>query len=390
LKAISESQEYAALQAHPNDDPVELQEPRSLDKIEPNPNLRPTTSLQPGEAARILAEIRDKDRAELRAILPTLTGDVLLTIYLKDLSDAEQKYAKIENDFADEHPEIVKVRNVLKQIDRQIENRIDGILAGLETKASVDTELSRENPRARETARSSDAVSVPREVVRVTPSGPLSVHARVGGMVEKVLVGVGEAVKKGQPLLEIDNSAARSRLNTAEARAKIAEADLRIAQAELNETQRQYDRTKQLAEDRLAPESSVPNLEKVKAAIVKAEAQAELAFLERDQAKQDLDKYILRAPRDGTISFIIHEGYLVPEGGGKILAEIRTKEGDRAAYRQAVERLRQELTDLRAKEAELLQEYTPKHSAVLNVQRRIATLENRLRQEEVLDSNAEQ
>lgn len=349
---------------------------------------RPAPSLQRSVAA-LLAEIRGKDRAELRAILPTLVGDALLTKYLQDLSEAEQQYAALNSDYADKHPEVIKLRRVMKQIDSQIENRIDGILAGLEAKANVDAELNRENHPARETARSSEAVSVPREVVRVTPAGPVSVHARVGGMVEKVLVSVGEDVKKGQLLLEMDNSAARGRLNTAEARAKIAEADLRIAQAELDDSQRDYERKKRLTENGLAPESSVPNLEKIKAAIIKAEAQAELAFLERDQAKQDLDRYILRAPLDGRISFIIHEGYFVPEGGGKILAEIRTPARDHAARTQAIERLKSELAMLQEKEAELLKVYTEGAAPVQNTRKRIAVLESRLRQED-LNSNTEQ
>jgi beta-lactamase regulating signal transducer with metallopeptidase domain/biotin carboxyl carrier protein len=349
-----------------------------------NSHPKPTTALARGDAARILNGLRQRDRSELRQILPTLTGDTLLTDYLKALSEAEQKYAAVQNDYSDEHPAVKNIQNVLQLINNQIEARIDGVLLALEAGAMAEEDAERDlrNSSAREAVASSPKEEPEPAHERPVPAGPFPVHARVGGTVEKVLVRVGETVKKGQVLLEIDNSPARSRLNSAEARAKIAEADLRIAKAEFQELQAQYANKKKLIETGLAPADSLPNLEKAQASIAKADAQAELALLERDQAKQELDRYILRAPIDGTISSIIHEGYFVPEGSGKILAEIRTKEGDRAARSQTLERLHQELARSNARLQNLLLEYTEKSPQVQNLRSKIEAIEERLREAE--------
>ena len=62
--------------------------------------------------------------------------------YLDDLAKAEQQYASIQNDYADEHPEIVRVMKVMTTINQQIEDRIDGIMEGMATKVSSAKKLA--------------------------------------------------------------------------------------------------------------------------------------------------------------------------------------------------------------------------------------------------------
>jgi uncharacterized protein involved in exopolysaccharide biosynthesis len=81
-----------------------------------------------------LKTIEKRDRKELRKALPTAMPDPHLERYLDDLAKAEQQYASIASDFSDEHYEVKRLMDVQATINRQIEDRIDGILSGLEAR----------------------------------------------------------------------------------------------------------------------------------------------------------------------------------------------------------------------------------------------------------------
>lgn len=83
-----------------------------------------------------------KDRKELRKALPTALPDGHLDRYLEDLAKVEQQYASDQNDYSDEHPQVKRLMEVMTTINRQIEDRIDGILNGLETKVATAKNLA--------------------------------------------------------------------------------------------------------------------------------------------------------------------------------------------------------------------------------------------------------
>jgi polysaccharide biosynthesis transport protein len=89
-----------------------------------------------------LQALAKKERSELRKSLPTTVGDPHMERYLDDLAKAEQQYASIQNDFAEEHPEIIRVMKVMTTINQQIEDRIDGIMEGLATKVGSAKKLA--------------------------------------------------------------------------------------------------------------------------------------------------------------------------------------------------------------------------------------------------------
>ena len=305
----------------------------------------------------LLEQLRARPREDLRKILPTVVPDGNLERLLGDLAKVEQQWSSITLDYSDEHPEVKRVMEVLATINRQIDDRIDGILAGLELQAAQN-EKTTQRPRNQEAENQFLST-------RGGPDGPIPVYSRVGGMVEKVHVKVGDKVTTGQLLVEMDATSSRTHLQTAEARARIAAAEVAIARADLQGVEREY--TQKL--------NSLSNLEKSKAYVTKAEALLEIAQIETEQARAEVQSFRLTSPVNGVVTRIVHVGYLVPERGGKILVEVaRQREESRT-----IEEVESELALLRKEEAVLLEKYRPNHPAVIQATREIADLTSRLR-----------
>jgi capsular exopolysaccharide synthesis family protein len=74
-------------------------------------------------------------RAELRTALPTAWPDSLLTELLLRYAHAEQELTTLKKDYSDEHPSLDRVKQLMKTIDGQIENKVSAILVGLKAKA---------------------------------------------------------------------------------------------------------------------------------------------------------------------------------------------------------------------------------------------------------------
>jgi beta-lactamase regulating signal transducer with metallopeptidase domain len=83
--------------------------------------------------SRLLKELKAKKPAELRNTIPTAYRDEPLDRLLDNLAKSEQQAAVIRKDYADEHPEVVRINSLLKTLNRQIDERVAGVLSGLET-----------------------------------------------------------------------------------------------------------------------------------------------------------------------------------------------------------------------------------------------------------------
>jgi polysaccharide biosynthesis transport protein len=75
------------------------------------------------------------DPLELRQVLPTAQPDVLLTELLTRYNQMEVELLALKKDRTDGHPEVQRAQVILTKLDDQIEQRIQGILAGLQLKA---------------------------------------------------------------------------------------------------------------------------------------------------------------------------------------------------------------------------------------------------------------
>jgi polysaccharide biosynthesis transport protein len=114
---------------------------------QPMPTLEPE-SLRKMEGERIGAEARFAElqtlyeklsslsREEFKKAVRTAIPDPDLTSLTEKLTESEIRLANNIVDYGDKHPEVLRVRDIIKTLERNIEDRIDGILVG--TKARVD------------------------------------------------------------------------------------------------------------------------------------------------------------------------------------------------------------------------------------------------------------
>jgi polysaccharide biosynthesis transport protein len=83
---------------------------------------------------------------KLRDVLPTISSspDSALNGLLDKLHEAQQAYASKTNDYSLANPDVIRLQSTIDEVNRQINDRVDGIMAGLENnlnteKAALDT-----------------------------------------------------------------------------------------------------------------------------------------------------------------------------------------------------------------------------------------------------------
>lgn len=174
-------------------------------------------------------------------------------------------------------------------------------------------------------ATSALPVSVAAAQTQVMPrtvlvSGPVSAFEEMqlgveisGQRVTALNVDVGQYVKKGQILLQLDHRTLDSELAQ-------AEASLRQAQASQELARLNYQRSEKLAAEKLISESS---LDELRANRLNAEAQTATARASRDSAQLRRDFADLRAPADGLISKRLVQPGQVVSAGTELLRLIR-------------------------------------------------------------------
>jgi uncharacterized protein involved in exopolysaccharide biosynthesis len=74
-------------------------------------------------------------RRDLKQAISTASPDPQLSDLFTQLHIAEQKMAGLVEDLGPEHPDLKNTRRVLEKINLQIDERVDGILKGLQVKA---------------------------------------------------------------------------------------------------------------------------------------------------------------------------------------------------------------------------------------------------------------
>lgn len=154
----------------------------------------------------------------------------------------------------------------------------------------------------------------------VLVSGPVSAYEEMqlgveisGQRVTALPVDVGQWVKKGQVLLQLDHRTLDSELAQ-------ADASLRQAQASQELARLNYQRSEKLAAQQLISASS---LDELRAARINAEAQTATARASRDAAQLRRDFADLRAPADGRISKRLVQPGQVVSAGTELLRLIR-------------------------------------------------------------------
>ncbi len=157
----------------------------------------------------------------------------------------------------------------------------------------------------------------------------VSLHAKVPGYLERILVDRGSVVKEGQLLAELSAPEMTARIAEAESKVQAAEAERAQAQAQLAAAASTYDRMKKAAETpgAIAGNELIQAEAQVDAAkaLVNSRQQASIAAQASVKAEQDLQSYLrITAPFDGVVTErLVHPGALVGPGADPVLVTIQ-------------------------------------------------------------------
>jgi RND family efflux transporter MFP subunit len=161
------------------------------------------------------------------------------------------------------------------------------------------------------------------------PFQSVSIHAKVRGYVDRVLVDRGSAVKQGQLLAELTAPEMKAQIAEAESKVQAAESERLQAAAQLSAAQSTYDRLKEAAETpgAIAGNELIQAQKQVEAAqaLVQSKRQAGIAVEATVRAQKDLEAYLrITAPFDGMVTDrLVHPGALVGPGGDPVLLVIQ-------------------------------------------------------------------
>jgi len=160
----------------------------------------------------------------------------------------------------------------------------------------------------------SQTVELPAEI---WPYLSVSLHAKVPGYVEQVLVDRGSVVKAGELLISLTAPEMDAQIAEAQSRFQAAEADRLQAEAQLAAAQSTYDRTQEAARTpgAIAGNDLVQAQKQVDAAqaLVKSRQQASAAAQSAVNARKVMLAYLkINAPFDGVVTErLVHPGALV-------------------------------------------------------------------------------
>lgn len=139
----------------------------------------------------------------------------------------------------------------------------------------------------------------------------VSVGAQVSGQIKSLKVKLGDKIKKGDLIAEIDSTPQQNTLRNAEAALQSSEAQLASKQATLRQAEQSYARAKALLEQDAGSredfESAEATLNSTRASIRQLEAEIVQARITTDTARVNLGYTRILAPMDGTVVAIINE-----------------------------------------------------------------------------------
>ena len=86
-----------------------------------------------------LEQLKGKPPEKLRDVLPTIgTPDSALNGLLDKLHEAQQAYASKTNDYSLTHPDVIRLQSTIDEVNRQVNDRVEGIMAGLENNLNTE------------------------------------------------------------------------------------------------------------------------------------------------------------------------------------------------------------------------------------------------------------
>ena len=130
----------------------------------------------------------------------------------------------------------------------------------------------------------------------------------VDGMVGEILVGEGEKVKAGQPLIRLVRQDYQARVDSARSDVARAAAAVEQARVSLADAQREFQRQQRLEAAGATPKQQLDQsktaVDRSRAALAQVEADLLTQQSRKTEAERLLDKTELRAPMEGTVAFL--------------------------------------------------------------------------------------
>jgi membrane fusion protein, multidrug efflux system len=157
----------------------------------------------------------------------------------------------------------------------------------------------------------------------------VSLHAKVPGYVEKILVDRGSRVEEGQLLAELSAPEMAAQIAEGESKVQAIESDRLQAEAQLAAAQSTYDRLKKAAETpgAIAGNELIQLEKQVEAAqaLVHSREQAKRGAEAAVNAEKEMQAYLrITAPFDGIVTErLVHPGALVGPGADPVLLTIQ-------------------------------------------------------------------
>ena len=166
---------------------------------------------------------------------------------------------------------------------------------------------------------------------KIEPTTKVEIKSKASGIIQKLPLNVGDIVRQGQVLCELDQNDLLPRMRQAEAALKVAEAQLASARADYERTKvesagpdvpflkKDAERARKMFEEMLVPQiarddaeknyqlalnkqqQAIVNLGVAQASIAKSEAQVEQARAQVSQAQEDLRNATIVSPIDGVV-----------------------------------------------------------------------------------------
>lgn len=172
----------------------------------------------------------------------------------------------------------------------------------------------------------SRTVDLPAEI---QPYLTVSLHAKVPGYVERVLVDRGSLVKQGELLAELSAPELQAQIAEAESKVQSAESEKVQAEAQLAAAQSTYDGLRKAAETpgAVAGNEVIQSQKQVEAAeaLVRARTQARQSADAAVRSRKDMQAYLkISAPFHGVVTDrFVHPGALVGPGADPVLLVIQ-------------------------------------------------------------------
>jgi macrolide-specific efflux system membrane fusion protein len=153
------------------------------------------------------------------------------------------------------------------------------------------------------------------------PSKLVSVGAQVSGLIETMDVNVGQNIKQGDLIAQIDNLTQQNALKEAQASLQSIDAQYRAKQAQIKVAQSEYARNKKMLVNGAASVSDFDSAESILAVYLaeldELSAEKDKAIISVDNAKLNLGYTTIRSPIDGTVIYVsVEEGQTVNNNQG--------------------------------------------------------------------------